>query len=89
MIQCNLRYDPLKDIEPVAQHGFIDIVECFMNGTIPAISENDDGDYNGVDTPSHVGANVTDVFEAMRASQAIEHAASVAGVTTGGGDINE
>lgn len=74
------KYDPVRDISSVAQHGYIDIVRCFMNGEVPANVSEDDEPYNGIDNPSEVGANVTDVFEAMRAAKAMEHAAQVAGV---------
>lgn len=74
------KYDPMKDISTVAQCGYINIVQCFMNGEVPANVTDDDELYNGIDNPSEVGANVTDVFEAMRAAKAMEHAAQVAGV---------
>lgn len=76
------RYDPVDDISAVSQSGYIDIVSCFMNGEVPATFGDDDLPYNGIENPIEVGANVTDVFEAMRAAEAIAHAASVAGVDT-------
>lgn len=78
MIQI-CKYDPIKDIKPVAQHGYVDIVACFMSGEVPGNVNDDDLPYNGIDNPSQVGANVSDVFEAMRAAEAIAHAAEVAG----------
>lgn len=74
------KYDPLRDISSVVQRGYIDIVQCFMNGEVPANVSEDDELYNGIDNPSEVGAVVTDVFEAMRAAKAMEHAAQVASV---------
>lgn len=74
------KYDPVADITSVAQCGYIDIVRCFMNGEVPANVTEDDELYNGIDNPAEVGANVSDVFEAMRAAKAMEHAAHVAGV---------
>ncbi len=73
-------YNPVLDICAVAQTGFIDIVSCFMNGEVPATFGDDDLPYNGIENPIEVGANVSDVFEAMRAAHAMEHAAQVAGV---------
>lgn len=74
------KYDPLKDLSSVSQRGFVDIVQCFMNGEVPANVSEDDELYNGIDNPSEVGANVSDIFEAMRAAKAMEHAAQIAGV---------
>lgn len=74
------KYDPVVDIRAVAQTGFIDIVSCFMNGEVPSTFSDDELPYNGIDNPAEVGAIVTDVFEAIRAAQAMEHAAQIAGV---------
>lgn len=78
------KYNPVTDISAVSQRGYIDIVACFMNGEVPANVTEDDELYNGIDNPSEVGANVTDIFEAMRAAKAMEHAAQVAGVDQSG-----
>lgn len=79
------KYNPVTDLTPVAQCGYINLVECFMNGTIPSTFDDDDASYNGIDNPAEVGAIVTDVFEAIRAAKAMEHAAKVAGVVAPSG----
>ncbi len=78
MVFFECSFDPVVDIAPVSQVGFIDIVRCISNGDVPAPSSDDDLPYNGVDNPQEVGSIVSDVFEAIRATKAMEHAANVA-----------
>lgn len=66
MVHENLVYNPLTDVQPVDQFGFIDLVKAKETGTIPANISGVEVDYNGVDDPSSLLNRPADQFEAMR-----------------------
>lgn len=72
----SFEYDPVVDITPVSQHGFIDLTSCLDNGYVPTGVDGSEGSYNGLDEPSAVGSQPTDVFEAIRASHAFSEAST-------------
>lgn len=60
-----VKYNPVKDISPVSQTGFIDLPDAFANHNVPAGLPTEDLDYNGIDMPGAILGKPTDVFEAM------------------------
>lgn len=78
MIQDNFFFDPVKDISPVDQFGFIDLKSALATGVVPSQLPDSDLDYNGIDNPEAVLGKPRDIFEAMDAQKEYEVAASVA-----------
>lgn len=65
-------YDPVKDLKPVDQIGFIDLPRAFVNGTIPpGIAEGDEA-YNGIENPRSILGKPRDVFDALSLNQSIQ-----------------
>ena len=61
---CN--YNPVTDLSPVDEFGFIDLVECLAKGEVPASIGNTDELYNDIDDPSTIIGKPRDNFEAIR-----------------------
>lgn len=64
-------YDPAKDIQPVDQFGFVDIVKANANSAIEDPIQIVDERYNGIEDPRSIGARPADEFEEMQANKVI------------------
>lgn len=71
MFQNDLKYDPIKDLQPVDQTGSVDLAKAHAMGSLPSNVESGDLLYNEIDDPRSIGARPSDVFEAAQASKAI------------------
>lgn len=71
MIQDNIEYDPIRDLQPVDQVGAVDLVKAHAMGSLPSNIESGDLLYNEIDDPRSIGARPSDTFEAAQASKAI------------------
>lgn len=78
MIQEDFAFDPVKDIAPVDQFGFIDLKNALSTGVVPSQLPDSDSDYNGIENPEAVLGKPRDIFEAMDAQKEYESAASAA-----------
>lgn len=78
MIQEDFAFDPVKDIAPVDQFGFIDLKSALSTGVVPSQLPDSDSDYNGIENPEAVLGTPRDIFEAMDAQKEYEAAASAA-----------
>lgn len=78
MIVEECKFDPVRDLSPVEQFGFIDLKTALENSVVPSQMPGADEDYNGIDDPSKVLGIPRDVFEAMDAQSALEAAAAAA-----------
>lgn len=58
-------FDPIKDITPVSQTGFVDLNSAFANNFVPSVSENAECDYNGIEDPASILGRPRDVFEGL------------------------
>ena len=76
MIQDSLPFDPVRDIAPVDQFGFIDLKASLAESVVPSQMPDSDTDYNGIDEPEKVLGRPRDIFEAMDAQAAAEQLAS-------------
>lgn len=76
MIQDSLPFDPVRDIAPVDQFGFIDLKSALAESVVPSQMPESDTDYNGIDEPDKVLGKPHDVFEAMDAQKAAEQMAA-------------
>lgn len=76
MIQDSLPFDPVRDIAPVDQFGFIDLKSALAESVVPSQMPESDTDYNGIDEPDKVLGKPHDIFEAMDAQKAAEQLAA-------------
>lgn len=76
MTQKNLSFDPLCDIKPVSQTGFIDLVSAYQNNCVPSQLPNSESDYNGIEEPESILGKPSDVFEAMEMESYVNDASS-------------
>lgn len=76
MIQEDFAFDPVKDIAPVDQFGFIDLKSALATGVVPSQLPDSDTDYNGIENPDAILGKPRDIFEAMDAQKEYEAAAS-------------
>lgn len=79
MIIGDCVYDPVRDIAPVEQFGFIDLRTALDQSVVPSQMPESDTDYNGIDDPASVLGKPHDIFEAIDTQKALEAAASVSG----------
>lgn len=66
-------FNPDKDLKPVEQTGYIDLVSAYDTGTVPSNLEGSDEDYNGMDAPDMVLGKPGDIFEAYRMREYIDN----------------
>lgn len=71
MVVTDCFFDPVRDIAPVDQFGFIDLKSALANSVVPSVMEGSDVDYNGVDDPEEVLGTPRDVFEAIDMQNAL------------------
>lgn len=71
-----VKYNPVKDLRPVSQTGFIDLPDAFANHNVPAGLPVEDLDYNGIEDPSAILGKPHDVFEAFDMEKSIRDAAA-------------
>lgn len=72
-------FDPVRDIAPVEQFGFIELKDALANSIVPSQMPESDSDYNGIDEPDKVLGKPHDIFEALDAQQVAEKLASSGG----------
>lgn len=75
MIQYDLPFDPVRDIAPVDQFGFIELKSALSESVVPSQMPDSDTDYNGIDEPDKVLGKPHDIFEAMDAQAVAEQLA--------------
>lgn len=86
MIVTDCKYDPVRDLSPVEQFGFIDLKTALSESVVPSQMPDSDADYNGIDDPDKILGKPADVFEAVDAQKAIEKAAAAANKDEGEND---
>lgn len=75
MIVYDTPFDPVRDLAPVDQFGFIDLKTALSESIVPSQMPESDTDYNGIDEPDKVLGKPRDIFEAMDAQKAAEQLA--------------
>lgn len=86
MVVYDCNYDPVRDLVPVDQHGFMDLKSAFANSCVPSVMPDSDVDYNGVDNPDSILGTPRDIFEAIDAQRAVQQAATVSDESDDGKD---
>lgn len=76
MTQDSLPFDPVRDIAPVDQFGFIELKNALAESVVPSQMPDSETDYNGIDEPDKVLGKPRDIFEAMDAQKAAEQLAA-------------
>lgn len=76
MIVKDCPFDPVRDLAPVEQFGFIELKDALANSIVPSQMPESDTDYNGIEEPEKVIGKPRDVFEAIDAQKAAEQIAS-------------
>lgn len=64
-------YDPKRDIMPVDQFGFVDIVKANAESAIDDPLQIIESRFNGMEDPNEIGVRPNDVFEEMQANKVI------------------
>lgn len=77
-MECVCKYNPVTDLSPVDEFGYVDLVECLAKGEVPASIGNTDDVYNDIDDPSTIIGKPRDNFEAIRMMDGIKKAGAVA-----------
>lgn len=77
MLVTSCPFDPVKDLKPVEQYGFIDLKTALDSCVVPSQMPESDSDYNGIEEPEQIAGRPRDVFEAIDAQKALEASASV------------
>lgn len=78
MVYSDFTFDPVRDLQPVDQFGFIDLKVALDSSSVPSQMPDSDSDYNGADDPQSVLGRPRDIFEAIDAQKALESAAAAA-----------
>lgn len=79
MIVKDCPFDPVRDIAPVEQFGFIELKDALANSIVPSQMSESETDYNGIDEPDKILGKPRDIFEAMDVQKAAEQLASSEG----------
>lgn len=84
-------YNEVKDNQAVDQIGFVDLAEAIENGFVPGSLGGDDMVYNGIEDPSTIMHNASDVFELYRQADYLKSygASSKNDAVTQSGEITE
>lgn len=64
-------FDPVKDISPVEQFGYIDLVAANLTSSVPASITVEDAQYNGIEDPGAVAGRPRDIFEQAQGSKVV------------------
>lgn len=64
-------YNPVRDMNPVDQFGYVDLESAYRNGVVPATVENEDIKYNNQTDPSFIGSVPRDKFDAYEYTRSV------------------
>lgn len=76
MVFVDCTFDPVTDLQPVDQFGFIDLKTALESSIVPSQMPDSDTDYNGIDDPHKILGKPHDIFEAIDTQAALEQAAA-------------
>lgn len=65
------KFNPKRDLSPVAQYGYVDLREAFLTNTIPSQMEGDDTQFNDIEDPGQILGMPKDIFEGFRMVKAL------------------
>lgn len=64
-------FDPIRDIAPVEQFGFIDLVAANRTSSVPGAIESEDSKFNGIEDPASIAGRPRDIFEQAQGNKVI------------------
>ena len=76
-------FDPVVDMKPVEQYGFIDLKTALDSSIVPSQMPESESDYNGIDDPEKGLGKPRDIFEAIDAQKDFDTVASPGDVSDG------
>lgn len=76
MIVFDCNFDPVVDITPVDQYGYVDMKSALANSVVPSVMPGAEVDYNGIDDPASIIGKPSDIFEAIDMQKAAEASAA-------------
>lgn len=76
MIVFDCNFDPVVDITPVDQYGYVDMKSALANSVVPSVMPGAEVDYNGIDDPASIIGKPSDIFEAIDMQKAAEVSAA-------------
>lgn len=76
MVYEDFSFDPVRDLAPVDQYGFIDLKVALDSSCVPSQLPDSELDYNGMEEPEMVLGKPRDIFEAIDSQKALEAAAA-------------
>lgn len=79
-------FDPIRDIAPVEQFGFIDLVAANATSSVPGAIESEDSKFNGIEDPAAIAGRPRDIFEHAQGSKVI---AGYKGSDSSGDDVQK
>lgn len=79
MVVESCPFNPVCDLKPVEQYGFIDLKTALDSCVVPSQMPDSETDYNGIEEPEQIAGKPSDIFEAIDAQKAIEASASDSG----------
>lgn len=85
MIVTDCHYDPVRDLAPVDEFGFIDLKSALENSVVPSQMPESETDYNGIDDPQKILGKPHDIFEVIDTQKALEAAVAEAANAAGDG----
>lgn len=68
---CVCEYNPDRDVMPVSQFGFVDIVKANATSKVDVVDTLSEDKYNNIDDPRSIGMRPSDDFEAAQAANVI------------------
>lgn len=79
MIVEECSYNPVVDIKPVDEYGWIDAAVAYINKSVPSDLVTQESDYNGIDDPDSILGKPDDVFSALRMQERMLNSQSTEG----------
>lgn len=77
-------YDPVRDLSPVDQFGFVNLREAYANSSIPGDLSSEPLEFNQVEDPASLLGRSSDVFDALRKAEYVKSAESAPTGEAGG-----
>lgn len=79
MVVEECKYDPVHDLKPVDEYGWIDAAVAYINKSVPSDMVTQESDYNGIEDPDSILGKPDDVFSALRMQERVVNSQSSEG----------
>ena len=82
MIVTECKYDPIRDLKPVDENGWLDLASAYVNKTVPSDLVTQETDYNDIDDPDSIAGKPSDVFDALMYDKSVQASKAKEGEST-------